>query len=249
MKANKQNKTRNSLTTNKFTLIELLVVIAIIAILAAMLLPALNKARETAKAISCLSNLKQIGLGMLLYTDDYEGYFPVYVDAGYTLYWSQNLVENKYTTHAVFNCPSFSFSPMKFYPNKPLNWKWTHYGINSRHISGGWRYQKQQYASAKLAKIKKPTETLLSADTHRTDTTTPRGYYYIGDSPNDTSVVHPRHSNGINLVWVDGHASRVMGGTTEYNYSDAVLGQLGGDLSVGGGHPGDLNENSKWDRY
>ncbi|MEO7714650.1 MAG: DUF1559 domain-containing protein [Capsulimonas sp.] len=97
--------TNSSRSRNAFTLIELLVVIAIIAILAAILFPVFAKAREKARQISCLSNLKQIGLGMTQYTQDNDESFPIgVIPSGLGQGWAGTIYPYVKST-GVFKCP------------------------------------------------------------------------------------------------------------------------------------------------
>ena len=103
-----------------FTLIELLVVIAIIAILAAILFPVFARARENARRASCSSNLKQIGLGLMQYTQDYDEAYPQVVSNGGDYKGWLQFINPYIKSYQLFQCPSESNAP----PGEPLHAYW-----------------------------------------------------------------------------------------------------------------------------
>jgi prepilin-type N-terminal cleavage/methylation domain-containing protein/prepilin-type processing-associated H-X9-DG protein len=118
-----------------FTLIELLVVISIIALLAAILFPVFAKARENARRASCQSNLKQVGMGLLQYTQDYDETTPLLHYYGNSNYRWIEFIQPYVKSAQIFNCPDDTYRFVPYTPNDYL--KPGSYALNVAYFPGG----------------------------------------------------------------------------------------------------------------
>jgi prepilin-type N-terminal cleavage/methylation domain-containing protein/prepilin-type processing-associated H-X9-DG protein len=204
-----------------FTLIELLVVIAIIAILAAILFPVFAQAREKARQSACLSNCKQIGLSVMMYAEDYDQAYPLYVHAPGHDDWWYEMIQPYVKNKSVFTCPSVRLRKDK----APDDYGWNGYGVNYMHVlmyGPGWDWTKnpQDQGPQRVAGLPRPADTIMISDAQvEKGPDTGWGWpaiYCIVSFPagpdwqksvglDKTWALADRHNEGGSYIFADGH--------------------------------------------